>query len=313
MFAAIDSTLPYIWLPIEACDLFANQFNLTYDNNTDLYVVNDTAHKQLLATNPTVTFKLGTTLYDGTFQNIELPYAAFDLQASYPLYENATNYFPIRRAANDTQYTLGRTFLQEAYIIVDHERHNFTIAQANFSANMPDSQIVSILSPAYDTQKNNTIEPIEQPSPALSSGAIAGIVIGAVLAVTLVLVALFFYLRKRKSKTHSPVPSTDTDTHPTENKTQIEAPTPFNDNELPADVTSSRHELPTPEYVQSELEGETVKWGRGGVQELHSDMSSPELHGRPLGGLPSWARKVEGSPRGVFELSGSEPADRPRR
>jgi hypothetical protein len=27
---------------------------------------------------------------------------------------NQTRYFPLQRAANDTQYTLGRTFLQEA-------------------------------------------------------------------------------------------------------------------------------------------------------------------------------------------------------
>jgi hypothetical protein len=28
--------------------------------------------------------------------------------------KNTTSYFPLKRAANDTQYTLGRAFLQEA-------------------------------------------------------------------------------------------------------------------------------------------------------------------------------------------------------
>jgi hypothetical protein len=64
--------------------------------------------------NPSITFKLGYEIYGGQSINIVLPYAAFNLQASYPIYSNATNYFPIRRASNDTQYVIGRTFLQEA-------------------------------------------------------------------------------------------------------------------------------------------------------------------------------------------------------
>jgi hypothetical protein len=57
--------------------------------------------------NPTITFKLGDTIDGGDTVDITLPYNAFDLQADYPLYTNRTNYFPLRRADNDTQYTLG--------------------------------------------------------------------------------------------------------------------------------------------------------------------------------------------------------------
>jgi len=64
--------------------------------------------------NPSITFKLGYEIYGGQSINIVLPYAAFDLQANYPIYPKATNYFPIRRASNNTQYVIGRTFLQEA-------------------------------------------------------------------------------------------------------------------------------------------------------------------------------------------------------
>jgi hypothetical protein len=42
--------------------------------------------------------------------------SAFDLQAHWSIYPSTTNYFPLRRAANDTQYTLGKKFLQEAYV-----------------------------------------------------------------------------------------------------------------------------------------------------------------------------------------------------
>ncbi|KAL1639581.1 hypothetical protein SLS58_007781 [Diplodia intermedia] len=116
----IDSTLPYLWLPKEVCDTFQRAFGLSYDENTQLYLVDDTTHSQLKQLNPTVSLTLGDGTTAGTGQNntvvISLPYAAFDLQASWPLTKNTTNYFPLKRAANSTQYTLGRAFLQEAYV-----------------------------------------------------------------------------------------------------------------------------------------------------------------------------------------------------
>lgn len=141
-FSYIDSTVSHLWLPRAVCDAFEQAFGLTYDSHTDLYLVNDTIHAQLQSLNPTITFKLGDTTAE-TGQNIDitLPYAAFDLQASKPYYQNATNYFPIRRGANDTQYVLGRTFLQEAYLIVDYERSNFTVAQTVFPDPMPSPKL----------------------------------------------------------------------------------------------------------------------------------------------------------------------------
>ncbi|KAL0253353.1 hypothetical protein SLS55_010330 [Diplodia seriata] len=116
----IDSTLPYLWLPEEVCDTFQKAFGLSYDENTQLYLVDDTIHNQLKQLNPTVSLTLGDGTTAGTGQNntvvISLPYAAFDLQASWPLTKNTTNYFPLKRATNSTQYTLGRAFLQEAYV-----------------------------------------------------------------------------------------------------------------------------------------------------------------------------------------------------
>jgi hypothetical protein len=89
--------------------------------------VNDTIHSSLQSLNPSVTFKLGNTISGGPTIEIKLPYNAFDLQASWPIYPNATNYFPLRRAANDTQYIIGRTFLQEAFATLE-----FYLAFANF-------------------------------------------------------------------------------------------------------------------------------------------------------------------------------------
>jgi hypothetical protein len=109
----VDSSQPSFWLPVEACTLFEKAFNLTWDEKTELYLLTADQHSALVAQNPNVTFTLGN-LTAGVNVNITLPYAAFDLNVSFPIVTNSTSYFPLKRAANDTQYTLGRTFFQEA-------------------------------------------------------------------------------------------------------------------------------------------------------------------------------------------------------
>ncbi|KAF2810258.1 acid protease, partial [Mytilinidion resinicola] len=194
----MDSTVPHLWLPRDICDGIEQAFGLTYDPTTDLYLVNETMHTQLHHLNPTLTFKLGDTIYDtgANATNIVLPYAALDLQASYPFYKNATNYFPIRRAANDSQYVLGRTLLQEAYLIVDYERQNFTIAPASFPDPLPAPHVMAITPPS------NTTSPASNPSasskPLLSTGAIAGIAAGGGALLILLALALLFFLRRRR-------------------------------------------------------------------------------------------------------------------
>lgn len=194
-FSVVDSTVAQLWLPADICTQFEEAFGLTYDPYTDLYLVNDTIHSNLTVLNPTITIKLVNSLQDTStkYTNIELPYAAFDLQASYPYYANATRYFPIRRAANDSQYVLGRTLLQEAYLIVDYERANFTLAAATFPDPLPAASIITINS--LDDKDTNA------DSSALGTGAIAGIVVGVVILLALLALAAFFIIRKRRRNT----------------------------------------------------------------------------------------------------------------
>ncbi|KAL6710792.1 hypothetical protein ACN47E_007849 [Coniothyrium glycines] len=192
-YTAIDSTLPYLWLPTDVCDQFQQAFGLTYDAQTELYLVNDTIHAELLARNPTIILKIGDSLQELTtnYTNIALPYAAFDLQASYPFYNESQNYFPIRRAANDSQYVLGRTLLQEAYLIVDYERANFTLAQAAWPDPMPAANVVTINSPDSSTSASSS---------GLSTGAIVGIAVGAAVLIILAVLGFFFVRRRRQQK-----------------------------------------------------------------------------------------------------------------
>ena len=142
--AYIDSTIPYIYLPEEACRLFEQTLGLLYDSVSQKYLIDNGLHQSLLANNTNITFHLGNS--GNTTIDIEMPYASFDLQGSFPFFPNDTNtsrYFPLRKATNDTQYTLGRTFLQEAYLITNYEYSNFSVSKRIFGDNTANN-LVSI-------------------------------------------------------------------------------------------------------------------------------------------------------------------------
>ena len=125
----VDFAVSQLRLPEAVCDSLADSLGRVFDHDTELYTVNVSTHKKFRQEMPQFNFTLTANGSADDATNIQLSYSAFDLQASLPLYESSTPYFPIRRAANESQYVLGRTFLQEAYIVVDWERGNFTVGQ----------------------------------------------------------------------------------------------------------------------------------------------------------------------------------------
>ena len=189
-FFLIDSSVPDLWLPQSACQIFEDAFGLMYDNTTDLYLVNDTIHTKLLQLNPTITLTVGSQPFDGPTVDVTLPYGAFDLQASSPIYPNATNYFPIRRGDNSSQFTLGRTFLQEAYIVVNYEQSNFSVNQAIFRS--PNTEEIVTIHP-----KKNTF-PDDHHHHHLNHGQIAGAVVGPSILILICLAFVLFWLRRRR-------------------------------------------------------------------------------------------------------------------
>lgn len=111
----IDSTTPYLILPQTLYSAFEDIFKLVWDENVQAYLVNDTLHDSLQSQDASVIFNLGnSTTVPGQGFNVTLPYSAFDLIAGPPLLNKPGRYFPLMRAANESQYVLGRTFLQEA-------------------------------------------------------------------------------------------------------------------------------------------------------------------------------------------------------
>lgn len=160
-----------------------------------------------------MTLTINTVVTGGPGFNVTLPYAAFDLTAEYPLVSNSSRYFPLQRAANDTQYTLGRTFLQEAYLVVDYERSNFSVHPCVWNANAV-SNVVAIEPPVSSVNPTATATALPSlvPMPAsnsLSGGAIAGIVIGVLFGVVAAAGPLWWFLvivprRKKQSEQRPP-------------------------------------------------------------------------------------------------------------
>jgi len=161
-----------------------------------MYLINSTQYALLSSASPTVTFSIANTISGGSIVNIQLPIGAFTLRALYPFADNTTYYFSLKRAANDTQYKLGRTFLQEAYLTVDYDRGNFSINQCTWIDGAA-SNVVAIRAPlgGISNSSNNTSSLPDKPPPKLiPPGAIAGIAIGAL---ALIFIPLTIFLLRR--------------------------------------------------------------------------------------------------------------------
>lgn len=180
----LDSLVPEMWLPVSACQLFELAFNLTWNTTLGLYVVSDAVHNQLLAESPTFVFTVGG-FSGGPTVDITLPYAAFDLlMTKAPKFATPLRYFPLKQAANSTQYTLGRTFFQGAYVVYNHEKSIFTVSAAKTANSSLSQKLIAI--PPADSKSS------------LSTGALVGIVVGVVIVALLVLLAAILVYRRRR-------------------------------------------------------------------------------------------------------------------
>lgn len=213
----IDSSTPYLWLPSGPCSRFERTLGLTYDNALQLYLLpaNDSR-----PTNLTFTFEIADQPGSAATVIINIPYTAFGQQLTYPYPNlNATSaslpvtYFPIRKSANASQFVIGRVFLQEAYLIVDYERNNFSISPAVFPTGpLGDVNLVGILPPENTTFSHppGTIPTgsakgsTASDAAGLPKGAIAGIGVAGAVLVVLVIGAVVFWCRRRPQKRPPP-------------------------------------------------------------------------------------------------------------
>ena len=114
VLAFVDSTVPNIYLSSDTCNNFEEALGLHWNSSWGTYLLNDSTHNHLMTKVSTITFLIGNNQTSSPTVNITMPYASFDLTATPPLVSTPTRYFPLKRAKDETQFTLGRVFLQEA-------------------------------------------------------------------------------------------------------------------------------------------------------------------------------------------------------
>ena len=274
--ALVDTTLPFIWLPMSVCQVFEQAFGLVWNESNQYYLVNDTTHQQLVKQNPIVTFELGNSTLGKPSVNITLPYAAFDLQASSPIFQNGTNYFPLRRASNASQYTLGRTFFQEAYLLVDYEQSNFSISQGLFPANNT-ANIVTIDHSTQNWVANTTSG--SQPSHHISRPIVIGTAVALSVAIVVFSVLAIILFRRFRNRSCSKSRNNSTSFNPPVQMMDSPPNSPCN-SKIPTQHTLQAIVSPDGEGLDRECQG---------VFELGPAELFMEGKPRPI--VPHWAMK----------------------
>ncbi|KAK1237743.1 hypothetical protein MKX07_003579 [Trichoderma sp. CBMAI-0711] len=211
--ALIDSTTPYLWLPSAVCDKFADAFNLTYNATFDLYTLSNEQFNQYgSADSFTFTFSFssfdnndnfGSPLNVPGLVNITVPMRAFVSLLQYPFMHRtikygdpAVPYFALRKSHNDSAIVIGRSFLQEAYIITKYDEAVFSIHQAKF----PEQPIAEAnLVPIKQPNNSPYPSPPKQTGNRLSTGQMVGIAVGGILLCSFCLISLCCVCRRRKS------------------------------------------------------------------------------------------------------------------
>ncbi|KAL8765659.1 MAG: hypothetical protein Q9209_007339 [Squamulea sp. 1 TL-2023] len=284
MFALIDSTVPHIWLPTFACEAFEDAFGIQYDPITNLYLVNDDQHNAMIKQAAEVTFQLGTSLSGGDSISIKLPYASFDLETGPPFVKSQRKYFPLRRAKDETQFTLGRAFLQEA----------FSVFQAQYTQGQPSHIVVTSADATNNTTTTDSTQdrpPLtktsSQKSGGIGTGAIAGIAVAVIILVLLAVVYCVWRLKFKKSRKIK---------DNTKGKAELE------DNTEPKHIYENFNKRPPSE----ETPHEPNKGGKIKVSEVAQPPLAAELEGgAPSGGLSNKSMSMEHNDRA--ELPSPDP------
>ncbi|KAM5348308.1 hypothetical protein ACJ41O_008132 [Fusarium nematophilum] len=219
--AIIDSTTPYLWLPDEVCDQFAQALNLTYNSTFDLYTISNSQYRDYMKED-TLSFTFVLSSFDNNdnfgdpydvsgIVNITVPLRAFVSLLQYPFMretisygEPAVPYFTLRKSHDNATFILGRSFLQESYLITKYDEGIFSIHQALFPDVQPaDAELTPIEQP-----DNSPYPPpltTSSPTKGLSKAQVAGIGVGVgvFVAGAVALVGWLCYRRKRQNSAGS--------------------------------------------------------------------------------------------------------------
>ncbi|KAF7550080.1 hypothetical protein G7046_g8133 [Stylonectria norvegica] len=334
--AILDSSTPYLWLPNEVCDQFAHAMNLTYNSTFDLYTVTGDQYREYMK-QTSFSYKFILSSFDNTDNfgepysipgvvNITIPSMAFLSLLQYPFMDEAIKYgdpavpyFSLRRSNNSSTFILGRSFLQETYLVTRYDEGLFSLHQALFpDVSASDANLTPIV------QRANSPYPGPPSRGAgLTKGQLAGVIIAAVGGSLIVLAAAWYYRRRfQRSKASNTTIIMGENEDSTSNATRNATTSPImrflskvlrrkgslksgsgaEKGEGPTEVPNSEiHELPAPVppaelYVEEDasLTGDT-ELGTGSSQNMSAyELARRKLDRQLQGPVPPYTPPLDG-------------------
>ncbi|KAH0027209.1 hypothetical protein KCU78_g4049, partial [Aureobasidium melanogenum] len=291
---------PSLYLPAKTCEGLATILPIYFDQVTKYYLWNtsDPTYKQVVTSPAYLSFTFPPAPVASNNVTIKIPFALLNLTLSSPIVSTPVQYFPCQVVSNTNngyEYALGRAFLQGAFVGWNTNANIGWLAQApgpgdsNIGLGGPEGQSIANDATQLDVYDGTTTNYFAQswakhwtplpsqatPSPAaptsakhskaISSGAIAGIAVGAAVAVIALVSGLFLCMRRRrKREAAKEIPLNDRSESPKTDDVLIDSPsrllTP------PPPFTPGPNELHQGQFYQvAEMPSNRD------VQELHSD------------------------------------------
>ncbi|KAL8945934.1 MAG: hypothetical protein Q9222_007600 [Ikaeria aurantiellina] len=249
----LNPAAPYLYLPESTCAAILKDLPVTFQPKYGLYFWNtqDPQYARIISSPTYLGFTFRAANLDVANLTIKIPFQLLNLTLEQPLIDVPTPYFPCQPPQGSATYSLGRAFLQAAFIGVNWDQGlgHWYLAQAPgpntaenptqtlFTENMISSSTnwsdtwMTHWTALPVTDVNTTGETASKKSDGLSSGAYAGIGIGCALVVGIIGLFLVLLRRRRQhSRPSAPLPQTH------EPKTQE---IPYTDGEI--------YEAPEPE------------------------------------------------------------------
>ncbi|KAK8044348.1 hypothetical protein PG993_004372 [Apiospora rasikravindrae] len=140
IYVHVDGCSPYLSLPKSTCDAIAQHLPVTYNEGLGLYTWNtdDAKYTQIVNSASALEFSFyGSSNTDKV--PISVPFRHLNLTLDAPLVSSPRPYFPCF-TGSDT-YTLGRAFLQDAFVGANWGAKTWFMAQAP-GPNIPPSNVV---------------------------------------------------------------------------------------------------------------------------------------------------------------------------
>ncbi len=267
---------PYLFLPNSTCAAITANLPVIYNSTFALYFWDTTSPDVArIITSPSYLSFTFSVYDDNTNVTINVPFALLNLTLDTTIVDTPTQYFPCQEPHLDGRYSLGRAFLQAAFLGANWDKmpQEWYLAQAPgpnialqpspvpFPSSVPSSspnQWDATWDGHWTALQNMSImeKPSSTPS-GLSGGAIAGIVIGALVGLISTIAGVWFFLRRRSKSTQD----TKTPSVPFNGRAEFKSELPLEGHEKRfhelANWEQSLPELAGPQKGVNELEGGT--------------------------------------------------------